>query len=134
MSAEEATQRWLALEHESVWFYGMAGGRFVDLAATARVAYNAHVATREVLLERLHRAGVEPVATALAYDVGTLGNKGDARNVARGLEARIAAACLTLVGVFEDVDRTFATTSLRRAALAEVTWGSPPSAFPGLPT
>lgn len=134
MTSDDALQQWLALEHESVWFYAVVGGRFADLATTARASYNAHLAVREVLLDRLHRAGVEPVATALVYDVGTLRTKADARKVARGLEARIAAACLTLVGLVEGADREFATASLRRAALAELTWGAPPSAFPGLPS
>jgi hypothetical protein len=133
MTSDEALQQWLALEHEAVWFYAVAGGRFAPLATPARAAYTAHVGAREALLERLHRIGVEPVATALAYGVGRLRTTGDARKIARDLESRIAAACLTLVGVVEGDDREFATTALRRAALAELTWGGRPSAFPGLP-
>ncbi|MCW2749419.1 MAG: hypothetical protein JWR83_529 [Aeromicrobium sp.] len=133
MTSDEALQKWLALEHEAVWFYAEVGGRFDALSATARTAYDAHVAVREALLDRLHRAGVEPVATALAYGIGKLSKADDARKIARGLESRIAAACLTLVGLVEGADREFATASLRRAALAELTWGSRASAFPGLP-
>jgi hypothetical protein len=133
MKEIEAVQRWLALEHEAVWFYAVAGGRFTAISTTARAAYTSHVGARGALLERLHRAGAEPVATALAYGVGKLHNADDARKFARGLEARIAAACLTLVGLVEGADRTSATAALRKAALAELTWGSHPSAFPGLP-
>lgn len=133
MTSDEALQTWLALEHEAVWFYAQAGGRFDALSLAARLAYNSHVGVREVLLEKLHRAGVEPVATELAYGVGKLSTATDARKFAQGLEARIAAACLTLVGAVEGDDRTFASTALRRAALNELTWGGSPSAFPGLP-
>jgi hypothetical protein len=133
MTSEQALQQWLALEHEAVWFYAQVGGRFSAVAPTARTSYATHVGVREALLERLHKAGVEPTTTALAYGVGKLRNADDARKFARGLESRIAAACLTLVGVVEGEDRTFATAALRKAALAELTWGSHPSAFPGLP-
>lgn len=133
MTSDEALQQWLALEHEAVWLYAVAGGRFAPMAATARAAYNAHVDAREVLLERLHRDGIEPVATALAYGIGKLRTTDDARKIARDLEARIAAACLALVGLVDGKDREFATAALRRAALAELTWGGRPSAFPGLP-
>ncbi|MEA2168131.1 MAG: hypothetical protein QOF76_1431 [Solirubrobacteraceae bacterium] len=134
MTSNESLQKWLALEHEAVWFYAQVGGRFDALAGAARIAYAAHVGAREVLLARLHRAGVEPVGTQLAYGVGTLRTPADARKFARSLESRVAAACLTLVGVVEGQDREFATTALRRAALAQLTWGARPSAFPGLPS
>ncbi|MCW2801345.1 MAG: hypothetical protein JWQ70_2817 [Aeromicrobium sp.] len=133
MTSEEALQQWLALEHEAVWFYATVGGRDAALSATARAAYDAHVAAREDLLERLHKAGVEPTPTALAYGIGVPRTTSDNRKIARGLEARVAAACLTLVGLVEGADRDFATSALRRAALAELTWGGRPSAFPGLP-
>lgn len=133
MTTGEALQQWLALEHEAVWFYAQVGGRFSAVAPAARTSYASHVGVREQLLVRLHRAGVEPAATALAYGVGKLRTPADVRKVAQGLESRVAAACLTLVGVVEGEDRTFATTALRRAALAELTWGGKPSAFPGLP-
>jgi hypothetical protein len=133
MTSNEALRKWLALEHEAVWFYAQVGGRFSQVASTARTSYAAHVGVREVLLERLHRAGVDPVGTELAYDVGTLRTPADARKFARGVESRIAAACLTLVGVVEGDDRRFATSALRRAALAELTWGGRATAFPGLP-
>lgn len=133
MTSDEALQQWLALEHEAVWFYAVAGGRFAALSTTARHAYNTHVGVRDVLIARLHRAGVAPAATALAYGIGKLRKADDARRVARGLEGRISAACLTLVGLVEGDDREFATAALRRAALAELTWGGHASAFPGLP-
>ena len=133
MNSTDALQKWLALEHEAVWFFAQAGGRFEPLTEAARTAYGAHVGAREVLLGRLHRAGVEPVGTELAYAVGKLRTPAEARTFAQGLESRIAAACLALVGGFEGEDRQFATKALRRAALAELTWGGRASAFPGLP-
>lgn len=133
MTSHEALQTWLALEHEAVWFYAGIGGRFDALAQAASTAYGVHVGTRDVLLGKLHQAGVDPVGTELAYGVGKLRTPADARKFAQGLESRIAAACLTLVGVVEGDDRMFATSALRRAALAELTWGGRASAFPGLP-
>ncbi len=133
MTSDEALQQWLALEHEAVWFYAVAGGRFSALSGTARTAYNAHIGTREALLAHLHGAGLEPVPTALAYGIRKLRTTSDVRETARGLESRIAAACLALVGVVGGEDRAFATAGLRRAALAELTWGGRADAFPGLP-
>lgn len=133
MNANDVLQRWLALEHEAVWFYAEIGGRFDTLAGAARTAYGAHIGMRDILLTRLRAAGAHPAGSELAYGVGKLRTPTDARTFAQGLESRIAAACLSLVGVVEGDDRTFATKELRRAALAELTWGGRASAFPGLP-
>ena len=123
---------WLALEHEAVWLYPVIGARFNKVAKVARSSYNSHIATRDGLLARLRRDDVPPVITPLAYDVGPLRTAADAREVARRLERHIAAACLGLVGEVEGQDRAFVTAALRRTALAELSWGGHPSAFPGM--
>lgn len=133
MSAISAMQKWLALEHEAVWLLPLVGARFDELTKLSRRSYDAHVATRDELLERLHQAGADPVATALAYDVGPPKKTNEARTAVRSVETRIAAAALTLVGEVQDKSRTFATSSVRQAALAELAWGGEPKAFPGLP-
>lgn len=133
MSAVTAMQKWLALEHEAIWLLPLVGARFDELTELGRRSHNAHLAARDGLLERLHQAGADPVATALTYDVGRLQNAAAAREAVRSVESRIAAACLTLVGEVQGKNRTFASNSVRRAALAELAWGGSPTAFPGLP-
>ncbi|MEV7396822.1 DUF4439 domain-containing protein [Aeromicrobium sp. NPDC092404] len=133
MSSTEALQGWLALEHEAVWLYPVIGARFDGVAERARASYGRHRDVRDRLLARLHDMEVEPVATALSYDVNRLRTRSRAITAARQIERDIAAACLTLVGEASGELRTYATAGLRRAALAEITWGAQPKAFPGLP-
>jgi hypothetical protein len=57
-----------------------------------------------------------------------------AEAAARRLEQAIAASCLTLAGIGQGDERAFANRALRRAALADLTWGGKPEAFPGLPS
>lgn len=133
MSAISATQKWLALEHEAVWLLPLVGARFGELTRLSRRTRDAHLVTRDDLLQRLHDAGAESVATALSYDVGPLTTVDEARKAVRRVQARVAAAALALVGETSGETRDFATSSLRQAALAELTWGAAPTAFPGLP-
>ncbi|AXT85229.1 hypothetical protein C6I20_08515 [Aeromicrobium sp. A1-2] len=132
MTPTEAMQSWLRLEHEGIWLYPLIGARFDDLAAQARSSYAAHRTRRDQLLSRLNAAGVEPAPTALAYDEGELRTIKQARAAAQRVERNIAATCLLLAGVTDGDERTHAVTELRRAALAELTWGAEPTAFPGL--
>ncbi|MCW2790110.1 MAG: hypothetical protein JWP56_2413 [Aeromicrobium sp.] len=133
MTTTEAWQGWLALEHEAVWLYPVIGARFDALAERARGSHAAHRSTRDRLLARLHALDVEPEAARLTYDVTALRTAKQAVRAARRVERGIAAACIALVGESADEDtRTYAITGLRRAALADRTWGGPPRAFPGL--
>ena len=133
MTAAETLQDWLALEHEAVWLYPVIGARFDAVAERARTSYGKHHDARDRLLFRLHQMDVEPVPTALSYDVGRLRTRARAVTAARQIERDIAAVCLTLAGDSTGELRTYATAGLRRAALAELTWGGRPDAFPGLP-
>ncbi|MDR7087385.1 hypothetical protein J2X11_002224 [Aeromicrobium panaciterrae] len=133
MSATEAMQNWLALEHESVWLYPVIGARFDQLTQRAREAHDAHLSTRDHLLARLHTLDIEPVPAKLSYAVGSLSSPQVAIKLARRLEQAIAAACLDLAGESsEQGDQKYAITRLRRAARAEMAWGGEPRAFPGL--
>lgn len=133
MTSTEDIQDWLALEHEAVWLYPVIGARFKDVAARARAAYDEHRDVRDRLLLRLHEMSIEPVSTALSYDVGRLRTKARARAAAQEVERGIAAVCLTLTGDSTGELQAYATAGLRRAALAELAWGARPAAFPGLP-
>lgn len=135
MTATEALQGWLELEHESVWLYPVIGAQFGQLAARARRSHETHLRTRDHLLNRLQALDVDPVPPNLSYDVGSPRTPEQAIRLARRLEQAVAAACLTFVGESSDQDyQTYAVTRLRRAAEAELTWGGRPQAFPGLPS
>jgi hypothetical protein len=134
MTPTESLQAWLALEHQAVWLHPVLGARFDELRQRATASFAAHRATRDAVIARLRSVDAEPVRTRLAYDVGPLTTADEARVAARTLEAEICAACLTLAGAAEDEARAHAVTNLTRAALAELGWGAPVRAFPGLPS
>ncbi|MRJ76932.1 DUF4439 domain-containing protein [Aeromicrobium sp. SMF47] len=133
MTATEDLQTWLALEQEAVWLYPVIGARFADLRPRASTAFRTHRDTRDALERRIRVAGEDPVANRLTYDVGPVDTERRALRAARRLEARISAACLALAGASEGDLRAYAIRNLTRAALAELTWGARPQAFPGLP-
>lgn len=133
MTATEAMQSWLALEHEAVWLYPVIGARFDGLADRARESDEAHRDVRDRLMAGLRALDVEPVAAKLSYDIKGMRSSQRAQRAARQLEGSIAAACLALAGdSTEDDGQTYAIKGLRRAARAELTWGGRPRAFPGL--
>lgn len=127
-----ATQRWLALEHEAIWTYGLIGARFADLADGARAQDTAHRRTRDRLQARIRALGGRPVGPAPAYAVVDPADAAAGRALAQDVEARIAAACVRLVAVTTNRDRDHAVDGLRDAALAQVRWGAAPEPFPGL--
>ncbi len=125
-------QRWLALEHEAVWLYGVIGARVRGLAEPARTSYDAHRAVRDRLLQLIDDRNGRPVGTALTYGDDLVDSRRAARTAAGDLESRIAAACLTVFGAADISGRRFAMAGLRRAALAGLDWGAEARAFPGL--
>lgn len=133
MTTVDALNAWLALEHEAVWLYPVIGAQFFDLRPRATRSFEAHRDVRDALLSRLQRLGVDPVATKLSYELGPMKTEKQARSTAQRVESHICAACLRLAGEAEAKTRTSAIKHLKRAALAEQTWGAAPSAFPGLP-
>ena len=131
---EQAVQAWLALEHEAVWFYPVVGARIDGLRKRAGTSYRAHRDTRDAVLAAVRTLGVEPVVAALGYATGPITARAQATSAAQSLEARISAATLVLAGEAEGDLRALAIAHLRRSALAELTWGAEPKAFPGLPS
>jgi hypothetical protein len=135
MTAPEALQSWLELEHEAVWLYPVIGAQFTQLAERAHRSHDAHLRTRDHLLNRLQLLDIEPVPAKLSYAVGSPRTPEQAIRLARRLEQAVAAACLTFAGETSDQDdQKYAVKLLRRAAEAELTWGGRPHAFPGLPS
>lgn len=133
MTTAEQVNAWLALEHEAVWLFPLVGARFKDLLPRARSSFEAHRDARDGLLRRLAELGIEPVSTQLTYGSALPRKQAQALRAAQDLESRVAAACLALAGGSENDLRAHAVKGLRRAALAELTWGAEPEAFPGLP-
>ncbi|MFI5428112.1 DUF4439 domain-containing protein [Aeromicrobium sp. UC242_57] len=114
VSTGDDLNAWLALEHEAVWLYPVIGAPFDGLRARANQSFEAHRDTRDALLARLDRLGVEPVSTALSYRTHALKNVASARRAARDIESRISAACLQVAGRSDADTRTFAVKSSRR--------------------
>lgn len=126
------TQRWLALEHEAIWTYGLIGARFAPLTDRARTQDAAHRRTRDRLQVRVRALGGRPVGPAPTYAVVDPADLSAGRALAQDVEARIAAACVRLVAVTTDRARDRAVDGLRDAAVARVRWGAAPEPFPGL--
>lgn len=126
------TQQWLALEHEAIWVLALVGARFPALEEAAQDALPAHETTRDRLADAVTDLGGTPVATQPSYDVTDPRDASAARALVRDVEARIAAACVRLVGPTSDRARDRAVRGLRAAALAQVRWGGDPEPFPGL--
>jgi hypothetical protein len=125
-------QRWLALEHEAVWQYGLIGGRFDGLRDHAETAWQEHRATRDHLTALISSAGQRPVGPAMSYG-SPAPTAAQARAVARDVEQRVAAAALAALGVAaKESEGRFAVARVRAAARAAITWGDQPGAFPGL--
>ena len=127
-----ALERWLALEHEAVWTYGLVGARFTALTAQARDAWSEHRRTRDDLVARIASAGGRAPGAQAAYGVKRPKDEQAARSLAVDVEERISAACVVLVGVGDDAGRRLGLTELRAAALRAVDWGAEPDGFPGL--
>jgi hypothetical protein len=125
-------QKWLALEHEAVWLYGLIGARVDSVAKSASTSYDAHRLARDRLIALVVGAGGQPAGPALTYGDGRIDSPKDARAAASSVEERIAAACVTVFGGADADGRRFAMSGLRRAALAALDWGAPVRAFPGL--
>lgn len=128
----EELQRWLAIEHEAVWQYGLIGGRFDDLRDHAEEAWREHRAVRDHLSEVISSHGQRPVGPAMSYSAPA-STVAQARAAARDVEQRVAAAALAaLPASAERSERRFAVARLRAAARAAITWGDQARAFPGL--
>ena len=126
-------QECLALEHEAIWVYAYLGARIPTASKAAHRAFANHRRSRDALIAMLRASQATQPMPRSDYAVMKVNTLGQANAVATSLEAKSAAAYLSLVGASEGEDRKFAINTLRTAALAILAWGGKPSAFPGLP-
>jgi hypothetical protein len=126
----DAWQRWLAIEHEAVWLYGVIGGRVSDLAENARLAWDRHRDTRDRLTSLIRAAGAEPDGPQLGYGTNPINTAAAGRVAAQGIEETLATAALACMS--DGSVRSEVITALRSAARSAAEWGAKPSAFPGL--
>lgn len=133
-AAVSGLQDCLALEHEALWVYAYLGSRITAADEAAHRAFGNHRESRDVLITMLRASASAQPAPRADYDVTKVNTRRQASAIATSIEAKSAAAYLSLVGVSEGEDRKFAITALRKAALEILLWGGKPSAFPGLPS
>lgn len=131
-AAVSGLQGCLALEHEAIWVYAYLGARITGVDAAAHRAFGNHRRSRDALITMLGGPQSAQPGPRADYEVLAVKNVEQARAVAQSLEAKSAAAYLSLVGSSEGEDREFAVNTLRKAALATLDWGGKPSAYPGL--
>lgn len=113
----------LALEQESVWWYGQAVGQDPASAALA-AARRDHLAKRDTLASELAGRHMGTPAPQPTYGTSS----------AVALESRLVAAHLALLGWLPTSDgfRRTSVTWLTQAAVAARAFGAELDAFPGL--
>jgi hypothetical protein len=132
-------QRALAGEHAAVYVYGVLGGRVSDsrspaLADQLAAAYAVHRGRRDQLTGLVRRAGADPVAADLSYQVPNAATtEAQLREAARTVEQRCAAVYADMVGSTSRADRAYAVRALTDTALRELTFGGRPTPYPGVP-
>ncbi|RAG80462.1 DUF4439 domain-containing protein [Streptacidiphilus pinicola] len=131
----EALQAALGAEQATVYGYGVLGALLSGGArAQATSDYQLHRARRDTLDARITAAGATPRAAAAAYDLPfEVSDASSAGRLAALLENRVAAVYANSVQAGENDFRDDSSTQLRAAALRALTWGAPPTPFPGLP-
>lgn len=138
MTPVEALQKALAAEHAAVHLYGLLGARSSQsrqpsLFRRLTDAFQDHRATRDRLTVLISRAGADPVAAEVDYDVpGPTDTAVQIEAVARTVEQRVTLTYGELVENTAGTDRRWAITALDAAALRELDFGLAASDFPGL--
>jgi uncharacterized protein DUF4439 len=137
VSAVSALQDCLAAEHAALYGYGVVGS---VLSASshpadkryAAASYVAHRARRDSLSTAIHQLGATAVAAEPVYATPfAVSDVADCHRLARRLEHRTAATySFAIAETHGDLRRVLAD-GLTDAAVREVRWGGPVTAFPG---
>lgn len=137
-STLEALQTTLAGEHAAVWIYGALGGQTSASAQPALFAvvtrsYLAHRGRRDQLIRAVRDLGVEPVASAVAYELpNDAATPARVNATAREVEGRAAAVYADLVASTYGDQRRWGIQALTDAAIRELAYRGSPEIFPGL--
>lgn len=96
----------LALEHEAIWAYGLAGGSGLLSEKAKEVGLlfqGSHEIHRDLIVDAVKRKGGRPVEPKKEYVFGVpLANEKDVLELAFKLEVGAARAYLTVVDKFQD--------------------------------
>ncbi|MCW2762313.1 MAG: hypothetical protein JWR85_2514 [Marmoricola sp.] len=138
MTPVQALQKALAAEHAAVHLFGLLGAqssksRQPTLFAKLNRAYDAHRGARDQLTVLVSAKGADPVAAEVDYEVpGPTSTPDEIEAVARTLERRVTRTYGELIASTAGGDRRWAITALDASALRELSFGLPPTDFPGL--
>jgi len=134
----EALQSTLAAEHAAVWIFGVLGaqtsqsgqpGLYADLSRS----YTMHRSRRDHLTRAIRDLDVEPVASAVAYELPDRPSTvARVTATALELETRCAAVYADLVASTYGADRQWAIAALTDAAIRELGYRGSPESFPGM--
>jgi hypothetical protein len=133
-----ALQSCLAGEHAAFYAYGVLAAVINDRAHGSRVArratddFVAHRRRRDVLIDQVAALGATPVAAQSLYELPfPVTTVAAAARLARMVERRLAVTYAAAVGDSVAAVRALAAAGLADAAVAAVSWGAAPTAFPG---
>jgi Domain of unknown function (DUF4439) len=129
-----ALQIALAAEQAASFGYTIVGAHLKADQPRAAADWIAHQKARDALAHFLLQRHSEPPPAPVSYQFPhPASTPTEAIALAIDLEQKVTAAYLPLVAVTDPQLRTFAAGQMRAATLRGITWGAPPTAFPGLP-
>ena len=138
ISTLEALQSTLAAEHAAVWVFGTLAAQTSrsaepTLFAALDAAHRTHRTRRDHLVRAVRDLQVEPVASAVAYELpnpaATVAQvRAAALEVTRGC---VASHADLVASTFGD-QRLWAVEALTEAAVREMAFGGSPETFPGM--
>jgi hypothetical protein len=137
-STLEALQTTLAAEHAAVWVYGTLGGQTSQstqptLYALMTTGYTVHRSRRDQLIRAVRDLGVEPVASAVAYELpNDVSTPAKLTSAGLGIETAAAAVYADLVASTYGDQRQWAIAALTDAAVRELGFRGSPQIFPGM--
>jgi len=132
-----ALQAALAAEHAAVYGYAVVAAHLTGSRRTEATAdYQAHLARRDALRERVAASGATPVAAAAGYELPfTVTGAARAAELAALLESRLADVYANAVQAGADGGfRSDAAAALSAAAVRAARWSGSTQAFPGVGT
>jgi Domain of unknown function (DUF4439) len=137
VSAVSALQECLAAEHAALYGYGVVGSVLSGSSRPAdkryaAASYVAHRIRRDSLSSTIDQLGATAVAAEPVYATPfAVSDVADCRRLARLIEHRTAATYTFAISRTRGDLRQVLVNGLTDAAVREVRWGGPMTAFPG---